>query len=41
MPVDTVKTTMQVEGKEGIRLLMAKAKISGPLVFYHGGAGAY
>merc|ERR1719356_1720311 len=39
-PVDTVKTIMQVEGKEGISKLMAKAKKGGPTVFYHGGVGA-
>merc|ERR1719336_2457568 len=39
-PVDTVKTIMQVEGKEGMSKLMAKAKKSGPTVFYHGSVGA-
>merc|ERR1719221_902910 len=39
-PVDTVKTIMQVEGKEGMSKLMAKAKAGGPTVFYHGSVGA-
>jgi len=39
VPVDTVKTIMQVEGKEGIPKLMAKYKAGGPVVFFHG-AGA-
>jgi hypothetical protein len=39
VPVDTVKTIMQVEGKEGIPKLTAKYKAGGPVVFFHG-AGA-
>eukprot|EP01061_Rhynchopus_euleeides_P019641 TRINITY_DN32231_c0_g1_i1.p2 TRINITY_DN32231_c0_g1~~TRINITY_DN32231_c0_g1_i1.p2 ORF type:complete len:481 (+),score=218.56 TRINITY_DN32231_c0_g1_i1:61-1443(+) len=39
-PLDTVKTMMQVEGKEGVAKLMAKARVGGPLVFYHGALGA-
>jgi hypothetical protein len=39
VPVDTVKTIMQVEGKEGIPKLVAKYKTGGPVVFFHG-AGA-
>merc|ERR1712118_508477 len=31
---------MQVEGKEGISKLMAKARAGGPTVFYHGALGA-
>ncbi len=31
MPIDTVKTIMQVEGKKGIPTLMAKFKVSGPI----------
>jgi hypothetical protein len=41
MPVDTVKTTMQVEGSKGMSMLWAKSRANGPLVFYHGGVGAY
>ena len=36
MPVDTFKTTMQVEGKEGIKKLMAKFKVNGPSAFFQG-----
>ena len=34
MPVDTVKTTMQVQGS--IKPLFAKMKVGGPTVLYHG-----
>ena len=40
MPIDTVKTIMQVEGKRGIPKLTAKFKTSGPSVFFHGAMGA-
>ena len=40
MPVDTFKTTMQVQGKEGITNLFAKFRASGPSVFYHGSLAA-
>eukprot|EP00457_Paulinella_chromatophora_P008194 gb/GEZN01008223.1/.p1 GENE.gb/GEZN01008223.1/~~gb/GEZN01008223.1/.p1 ORF type:complete len:454 (+),score=90.89 gb/GEZN01008223.1/:29-1390(+) len=40
MPVDTVKTTMQVNGADGIKLLTAKMKTSGPSVLFHGALGA-
>jgi hypothetical protein len=36
MPVDTIKTTLQVDGKAGWSNLMAKTKLSGPTVFFHG-----
>jgi Mitochondrial carrier protein len=36
VPVDTVKTIMQVEGKGGISTLMAKVKKTGPTAFFHG-----
>ena len=39
-PLDTVKTIMQVEGKDGIAKLRAKARVNGPFVFYHGALGA-
>lgn len=39
-PVDTVKTMMQVEGKDGLPKLVAKVKQRGPLVFYHGALGS-
>merc|ERR1711871_1638774 len=40
MPVDTFKTTMQVEGKDGIAKLMTKFKVGGPTVLYHGSLAA-
>jgi len=40
MPVDTFKTTMQVEGKDGISKLMTKFKSNGPTVFYQGALAA-
>jgi len=40
MPIDTLKTTMQVEGKDGISKLMAKSKAKGPVIWYHGGVAA-
>jgi len=39
MPIDTLKTTMQVEGKDGLKLLRNKVK-SSPLCLWHGSAGA-
>eukprot|EP01063_Lacrimia_lanifica_P029552 TRINITY_DN452_c3_g1_i1.p2 TRINITY_DN452_c3_g1~~TRINITY_DN452_c3_g1_i1.p2 ORF type:complete len:459 (+),score=209.94 TRINITY_DN452_c3_g1_i1:57-1433(+) len=39
-PVDTVKTTMQVEGKEGMTKLRAKMRVGGPFVLWHGALGA-
>lgn len=39
VPVDTVKTIMQVEGKEGLPKLKAKFQAGGVPVFFHG-AGA-
>lgn len=40
MPIDTVKTTMQVEGKDGLSKLGAKFKTNGPSVFYQGALAA-
>lgn len=40
MPVDCLKTTLQVEGKEGLALLGNKIAKGGPLVLWHGWAGA-
>jgi len=40
MPIDTVKTTMQVEGADGFKKLMAKAKINGPSTFFQGSIAA-
>jgi len=41
MPVDTLKTTMQVEGKDGIPKLMAKFRANGPTVFFSGAMAAW
>jgi|UniRef100_A0A7S2V2G3 hypothetical protein len=40
MPVDTLKTTMQVEGSKGVGQLAAKFKAGGPTVLYHGALAA-
>eukprot|EP00053_Salpingoeca_punica_P008269 m.74654 g.74654 ORF g.74654 m.74654 type:complete len:302 (+) comp14523_c0_seq3:196-1101(+) len=40
MPIDTVKTIMQVEGSNGIPALKAKYKVHGLRVFYHGALAA-
>lgn len=36
VPVDTVKTMMQVEGKDGLKKLAAKYKAGGVPIFFHG-----
>ena len=40
MPVDTLKTTLQVEGPKGMKLLGAKLASQGPLVMWHGSLAA-
>lgn len=40
MPIDTVKTTLQVEGKQGLAKVKAKVARGGPRVMYHGGLAA-
>ncbi|GAX84424.1 hypothetical protein CEUSTIGMA_g11845.t1 [Chlamydomonas eustigma] len=40
MPVDAVKTIMQVEGQNGYAALMNKVKIGGPTVLFHGALAA-
>jgi hypothetical protein len=40
MPVDTVKTIMQVEGQHGFSILVAKMRKSGPSTLFHGAIGA-
>jgi len=40
MPIDTVKTMMQVEGAKGIPKLRAKLQAGGPTVMWHGAIGA-
>lgn len=40
MPVDALKTTMQVEGAGGAAKLAAKVRVGGPTVLYHGAIAA-
>lgn len=40
MPVDTVKTTMQVEGAAGFGNVVTKFRAGGPTVLYHGALAA-
>jgi len=40
MPVDAVKTIMQVEGKHGFKMLTEKVSKGGPTVLYHGALAA-
>ena len=40
MPIDTIKTIMQVEGKSGINILKNKVKLNGIPTLYHGALGA-
>lgn len=40
MPVDTLKTMMQVEGKQGMGKLGGKLRAGGPLVMFHGALAA-
>ena len=41
MPIDAVKTNMQVHGKVGVDQLFSKVRTSGPRVLYHGSLAAY
>ena len=36
MPIDTTKTIMQVEGKDGLKILINKLKVGGIPVLFHG-----
>jgi hypothetical protein len=36
MPIDTFKTGMQVEGKDGVKKIMTKFRNNGPSIFYAG-----
>ena len=36
MPLDAIKTTLQVEGKPGLKFLKNKIKMNNPSVLYHG-----
>lgn len=40
MPIDTVKTSFQVEGSGAWSKLIAKQRASGPTIWYHGALGA-
>ena len=40
MPIDTLKTTLQTDGANGMALLKSKLKARGPIVLYNGGLGA-
>jgi len=40
MPIDTVKSIMQVEGAKGLPMLREKMAKGGPLVLFYGGVGA-
>ena len=41
MPIDTVKTSLQVNGVEGIQKLKLKYKQNGFRIFYHGALGSF
>ena len=40
MPIDAMKTILQVEGADGLQKLRAKIKKGGPFILYHGTTGA-
>ena len=40
MPVDTIKTVLQVDGQKGISALGGKFRANGPSVFFHGALAA-
>ncbi len=41
MPIDALKTTLQVEGRTGVGLLANKVKRQGPTVLWHGALAAF
>ena len=41
MPLDTIKTMLQVKGKKALPVLKKKYKMGGPSIFYHGALGAF
>jgi hypothetical protein len=41
MPLDTIKTMLQVNGKKTFKILKYKYKMGGPSIFYHGSLGAF
>lgn len=40
MPIDACKSSLQVNGKEGLQILGAKIKAGGPFIMWHGGGAA-
>lgn len=40
MPIDAMKTILQVEGADGLQKLGAKIRKGGPFVLFHGSIGA-
>ena len=40
LPIDTLKTTMQVDGRKGWGAMHRKLKLEGPMVLFHGGGAA-
>lgn len=36
-----MKTTLQVEGAQGLKILGQKIRVGGPLVVYHGALATY
>ncbi|KAI0566582.1 Mitochondrial carrier [Gracilaria domingensis] len=41
MPIDAMKTTLQVEGAKGLTVLRGRLAHGGPLVLYHGALATY
>lgn len=41
MPIDALKTTLQVEGAKGLTVLRGRLGAGGPLVLYHGALATY
>lgn len=41
MPIDTIKTILQVNGKDGLHVLRSKYRQNGLGIFYHGTLGAF
>lgn len=39
-PIDTWKTSKQVHGKDGMKIIMQKVKVNGPQTMYHGAMAA-
>jgi hypothetical protein len=41
MPLDTVMTHQQLQGRDGVRVLSRKIRACGPNVLFHGGLAAF